>query len=217
MYSRGCFGESSTRCMSSSPSAQGTHQADSDENLGFSESPHTGHGAGLGRESCVAGVPLIWVVQSVPLTPWGLGGTNRTAYMGHDEQLKVAFVEWSALPEQERVPRLLSEWSAEFGVPLRTLASWKKSVWFRDQLATLYAQVNVSPDRLQAVMDAMHTAAVGGNTKAAELYMRAVEAIAPRKVLIQESKAVNDMSDDELSAALKAAAAEMDKRDAESV
>lgn len=137
--------------------------------------------------------------------------------MAHDDALKVAFVEWSALPEQERVPRLLSEWSVEFGVPLRTLASWKKSVWFRDQLATLYAQVNVSPDRLQAVMDAMHTAAVGGNTKAAELYMRAVDRIAPQQVVLRESKEVNDMSDEELSAALKAAAAEMDRRDAQPV
>jgi len=191
--------------MSSSPSAQGEHQADSDENLDFSESPQTGQG-----------MPLILVVQSVPLALPVLGGTKSTAYMGHSEQLKTMFVEWCALPEQERVPRLMSEWALQMGVPERTLSSWKKSSWFRQQLATLYDQVNVSPDRLQGVMDAMYSAAIQGNTKAAELYMRAVEQIAPKKVYI-ESKTVQDMSDDELSAALRAAAAEMDKRDAEPV
>lgn len=131
----------------------------------------------------------------------------------HTEMQKTAFVEWSALPENERAPSTLNEFANEFGVPLRTLSSWRKQVWFRDQLATLYVQINVSPARLQAVMDSMHSAAVGGNTKAAELYMRAVNEIAPKKVLI-ESKAVEDMSDAEVSAALKAAAAELDRREA---
>lgn len=144
----------------------------------------------------------------------GAAEQNRLSSMSiHDDQCRAAFVEWMALPEPERVPNTLAEFASVTGVPVRTLSSWKKQSWFRDDLATLYAQVNVSPDRLQAVLDAAHATAVAGNTKAMELYLRYVEAIAPKKIII-ESKQVDDMSDYELSAALKAAAAEMDRREA---
>ncbi|MEO6590309.1 MAG: hypothetical protein ABIP06_13505 [Pyrinomonadaceae bacterium] len=132
----------------------------------------------------------------------------------HDEMVKISFVEWYAVPEQKRVPRLMSEFAVLQGVPERTLSSWKKATWFREKLAELFDQVNVSPDRLQAVMDAMHAAAIGGNTKAAELYMRAAEVIAPKQMLVKV-QSVDEMSDRELQEALKGAAAELDKRDAQ--
>jgi len=131
----------------------------------------------------------------------------------HEQQTKIAFVEWVAMPEAERVPRTQQEWAIEFGVPERTLSNWKKQVWFREALSTLYGQLNVSPERVQKVLDAAHTVAVGGNTKAMEIYLRYIEAIAPKKVVV-ESKAVQDMSEAELSAALRDAAAELDRREA---
>lgn len=126
----------------------------------------------------------------------------------------MCYVEWYAMPEDKRVPATKGEWATEFGVPERTLTSWQKATWFRDALATLYNQVNVSPERLQAVLDAAHTTAVAGNTKAMEIYLRYIEAIAPKKIVV-ESKAVQDMSQAELSAALREAAAEMDRREAQ--
>ena len=119
----------------------------------------------------------------------------------HDDSLKARYVEWYALPDSEKLPRTSKEWGAEFGVPERTLAAWRKSVWFRDQLELLYGQVNVSPDRVQAVIDAMHSQAVQGNTKAAELYMRMVDRIAPPQVIVKH-KAADELSDAELAAQL---------------
>jgi len=122
----------------------------------------------------------------------------------HDDSLKARYVEWYALPDHEKLPRTSKEWAVEFGVPERTLASWRKATWFRDQLELLYGQVNVSPDRVQAVIDAMHTQAVQGNTKAAELYMRMVDRIAPPQVIVR-SKSADEMTDEELAQQLNAA------------
>ena len=130
----------------------------------------------------------------------------------HDEMTKTTFVEWYGLPATERLPRTIKEFGLQFDVPERTLTSWRKATWFRERLAYLYDQVNVSPDRLQQVMDAMHTAAVTGNTKAAELYLRAAEVIAPKQVLVK-AQSVDELSDRELQAALKAAASELDRRE----
>lgn len=131
----------------------------------------------------------------------------------HEQQTKMAYVEWYAMPEAERVPRTKQEWAETFGVPERTLTSWQKATWFREALSTLYGQLNVSPERVQKVLDAAHTVAVGGNTKAMEIYLRYIEAISPKKVVV-ESKAVQEMTDDELSAKLREAAAELDRREA---
>ena len=130
----------------------------------------------------------------------------------HEEITRTAYVEWFGLPQSERLPKTSKEWAVEFDVPERTLTSWRKATWFRERLAYLYDQINVSPDRLQQVMDAMHTAAVTGNTKAAELYLRAAEVIAPKQVLVK-AQSVDELSDRELQAALKAAASELDRRE----
>ena len=123
----------------------------------------------------------------------------------HDADIKEAFVEWWSIPEGERKPPHLRTWAKMNGVPERTAWSWKRSNWFKERLELHYSQINVFPDRVQAVADAMHAAALTGNTKAAELYLRYVERISPQRVIVEDRR-VEAMSDVELEAALKDAA-----------
>ena len=65
------------------------------------------------------------------------------------------------------------------------------------------AELNVSPDRIQAVVDALWAAASRGDTKAASLYLQYVDRLQPKRVVIEDAR-VASLSDDELRAELDA-------------
>ena len=65
------------------------------------------------------------------------------------------------------------------------------------------AELNISPERTQGVVDALHAQAVSGNTQAASLYLQFIDKFTPtRKVVIDEA-AVEGMSDHDLASALE--------------
>ena len=71
--------------------------------------------------------------------------------------------------------------------------------WARDHGV---AELNISPDRIQMVVDALHRAAAGGDTKAAQLYLQYVDRLQPKRVVIEDAR-VASLSDEELAAELQ--------------
>lgn len=107
------------------------------------------------------------------------------------------FLAWSATPENERVPRTQAQLGDELGLGHDTLRGWKHTVWFREELARAYAKRNASPERMQAVLDTLWSAAVNGDTRAASQYMEHLRSIGALKVTVEDRR-IEDMSDEEL-------------------
>lgn len=95
------------------------------------------------------------------------------------------------------------EWAEANDVTEVTLRKWRKYQWFQHALERRMQELNVTPDRLQAVIDAMWKAAASGDVQAAKVYLAYVHTLKPPKQ-IQETGAFEDMTDEDLDAYLLA-------------
>lgn len=83
------------------------------------------------------------------------------------------------------------------------LTAWKKSRFFMEEWEKRAKKLNGGVERTQRVMDSLYTAAVSkGDTKAASLWLQAVERFTPTRKVIEESSKVEDLSDEELAASM---------------
>jgi hypothetical protein len=100
-------------------------------------------------------------------------------------------------PERQGSQRDLA---ADLGIHEATISKWKKDYLFRRAWDKRLADLNVSPDRIQRVIDSIYNAACKEDMKAAELYLKFVDRFTP-KVQVQgaEDRSVKEMSDDELA------------------
>ena len=64
--------------------------------------------------------------------------------------------------------------------------------------------MNVHPERTQSVIDALHSAAVGGSVQAASLYLQYVEKFTPKRRVIVDDREASGLSDSELADELEA-------------
>lgn len=109
------------------------------------------------------------------------------------------FIEWLCDPERSGSQR---EWAEQHEVAGSTLRRWKQDRWFKQAYEQRLAELNISPDRIQVVVDALHRAAAGGDTKAASLYLQYVDRLQPKRVVIEDAR-VAGLSDEELAAELQ--------------
>lgn len=96
-----------------------------------------------------------------------------------------------------------NQWAKDHGINPNTLCGWKKSMRFRAAWERRLAELNVAPDRIQDVTEAIYRAAVGGDVKAASLYLQYVDRFTPKQRQIIEDKSVSDLSDEELAAEME--------------
>lgn len=111
------------------------------------------------------------------------------------------FLQWLLTMPEDREPRTLKAYAEQNKVHVQTLYTWKKDPSFRERWDKALAELNISPDRTQDVINALFKNAKAGDTKAAELYLRMVDKISPPKIVFEE-KGVQQMTDDELAQAL---------------
>ena len=117
------------------------------------------------------------------------------------EEFCSAFIDWQVDPAPRSVKGSQADWCKARGLHEASVRRWKRDPRFKDALQARLDELNVSPDRIQQVVDAMFVQATEGNTKAAELYLRFVERLQPPKVVVERSAA--ELSDEELAAALE--------------
>lgn len=116
----------------------------------------------------------------------------------------IDYIDW--LCDPENVGKSKKSYAEEHGIVYGTLISWLKNPSFRYELEKRLAELNVHPDRVQQVVDAMHKKAAQGDVQAAKLYLEYIKFIRPPMHLL-DSTPVSELTDAELARALEDAAA----------
>ena len=120
------------------------------------------------------------------------------------------YLEWLCTAPSERVPASKNKYSMEHGVDISTMRRWEKKDIFRSQWKTQVDDLQGSPERTQRLLDNLYNKALEGDTKSAELYLKATNRMAPPSVTISSNKKAAELSDVELDS-LIAAVAEREK------
>ena len=107
---------------------------------------------------------------------------------------QLAYIGWLCDPEREGSK---AQWATANNMSVRTLYNWVNDRWFKVAYEQRLAELNISPDRIQVVIDALHAAAKRGDTKAASLYLQYVDRLSPKRIIIEDVR-VSSMSDEEL-------------------
>ena len=116
------------------------------------------------------------------------------------DQRRIDFIEWLVDPTRSGSQ---NEYAKRIGVDHATLSKWKKESIFRTAWEKRLAELNVSPDRMQEVINAMHGRAVRGDVQAAKLYLQYVDRFQPTTRVVVDDRAAKEMSDEELATALE--------------
>lgn len=109
------------------------------------------------------------------------------------------YIEWLCDPERSGSK---AQWARDNGVGVGTVYNWMNDRWFKAAYEQRLAELNIHPDRIQAVVDSLWSAAKNGDTKAASLYLQYVDRLQPKRVVIEDAR-VASLSDDELAAELQ--------------
>jgi hypothetical protein len=103
-----------------------------------------------------------------------------------------------------------AEASAKLDVHPDTLKRIKRDKRFRRVWEERAAELNVSVEKVQDVVAAMHRRATQGDVKAASLYLQYVQRFMPQtRVIMNQEPSVSDLSDDELVDALQGEIAQL--------
>ena len=114
------------------------------------------------------------------------------------------FLDWLLLgPERE--PSTQKAWAEAHEVHEDSLRRWKRDPRFIREWDRRAAELNINPERVQSVIDALWQRAADGDVKAASLYLQYIDKFTPkRKVAVEDDRDVVSMSDAELADELEA-------------
>ncbi len=114
------------------------------------------------------------------------------------------FLEWLLLGP-ERDPQTQREWARENDIHEDSLRRIKRDQRFVKEWDRRAAELNINPERVQSVIDALWQQAAAGDVKAASLYLQYIDKFTPkRKVAVEDDRDVALFSDEELASALEA-------------
>lgn len=91
------------------------------------------------------------------------------------------------------------------GVDPTTLRRWEKRPTFKTEWDKRVNEIQGSPERTQRLLDALYEKALGGDNRAAQLYLQATNRLMPQ-VTINNTTSTADLSDDELDKLLSSMA-----------
>lgn len=125
---------------------------------------------------------------------------NRNAQWpgGKPPEHVIEYVEWLVIPESMRQPATKQAWADEHGVNRRTLNEWERDDRVKWAIRDRADALNMSPERVQEVMNALYRKAASGDVQAAKLYMDHVDKIMPREPA-GGGGGYEDMTDQELA------------------
>lgn len=110
-----------------------------------------------------------------------------------------AYLEWLILPEHERTPRTKKEWAESRNYHPNTLLTWEKKKVFIERWKLGVEGQAQSPERTQKLLDALYSRGLDGDTRSAELYLKATGNLKIQsQVDIRNQTSVKDVSDEEL-------------------
>lgn len=108
------------------------------------------------------------------------------------------FLDW--LLSDPRIPATQYEWAEEHDMHPDSLTRIKRDPRFIKEWEKRAAEKNISVDRVQRVVDALfQQATIGGDVKAAQLYLQYIDRFTPKSRVVIEDRTLSDMSDEELA------------------
>ena len=102
-------------------------------------------------------------------------------------------------------PRTQREWAKDHEIHEDSIRRIKRDNRFVREWDRRAAELNINPERVQSVIDALWQQAAAGDVKAASLYLQYIDKFTPkRKVAVEDDRDAALFSDEELAAALEA-------------
>jgi hypothetical protein len=117
-----------------------------------------------------------------------------------------AYIGWLCTPPSERLPTSKEKYAASIGVNITTLRRWEKKEVFRKEWQSKVDDVQGSPERSQRLLDTLYEKALGGDIKAAQLYLQATNRMAPPTLTVKSETNIGQLSDKELEDLIAAVA-----------
>ena len=104
----------------------------------------------------------------------------------------------------ERAPSTQRDWAAENDLHEDSIRRIKRDPRFIREWDRRAAELNINPERVQSVVDALWQRASAGDTKAASLYLQYVEKFTPKRRVVVDDREATGLSDVELADELEA-------------
>jgi len=119
-----------------------------------------------------------------------------------------AYISWLCTPPSERTPASKEKYAQSIGVNITTLRRWEKKDVFRKEWQSKVDDVQGSPERSQRLLDTLDEKALGGDIKAAQLYLQATNRMAPPTLTVKSETNIGQLSDKELEDLISAVASQ---------
>jgi len=121
--------------------------------------------------------------------------TNEELVLSAEQQ---RYVDWLCTAPMERTPATKQEFALSVGVDPSTLRRWEKKDHFRSQWESQSKEHQGSPERTQGVLDTLYAKALDGDVRAAQLWLQAMNKMAPAQVEVKHDRQASQLSDAEL-------------------
>lgn len=109
------------------------------------------------------------------------------------------YLAWLLTPEDTRAPKTKKEWAEQHDVHYNTLGVWEKNKVFKERWELGVKGMAQSPERTQALLDALYIKGVAGDHKAAELYLKATGFMQQTQTInLNNTSSVKELTDEEL-------------------
>ena len=137
-----------------------------------------------------------------------MNGGGKGWYAGADGQVTMPdtwkeLLTW-LLQGPERSPRTQREWAAQNGIHEDSVRRIKRDPRFLKEWDQKAAELNINPERVQSVVDALWQRASSGDVKAASLYLQYIDKFTPTRKITTDERDVSSLSDAELAAEMEA-------------
>ena len=123
--------------------------------------------------------------------------------MAHRPLSRVAldYLEWICLPEHLRFPENKKAWADSRGVHQNTLQAWEKHPEFIEKWEENVKRAAQSPERTEQLLDMLFKRGLNGDTRSAELYLKATNQMPnPKQEINIKTEKTSELSDSELEA-----------------
>ncbi len=117
-----------------------------------------------------------------------------------------SYISWLCTPPSERVPSSKEKYADSIGVNVVTLRRWEKKEVFKKTWASKVEDIQGSPERSQRLLDTLYNQAIGGDIRAAQLYLQATNRMSPPTLTVKSEKSTAELSDKELDDLISAVA-----------
>ena len=108
------------------------------------------------------------------------------------------YMNWLVVPAPMREPSSKAAYAKANGVDETTLRRWEKKPHFKAEWQKRVEELQGSPERTQKLLDTIYERALGGDNKAAQLYLQATNRLAPQQVNITHTQSLAEISDKDL-------------------